>query len=201
MSYVTGSQETKMATNALGSVNGSSGSSAQSCRPLVTSDVNNNSDTGCLESDRSNDFAITAPKKLKWSTKCGPPLKPKVTKQLDFNKVTVKNSTPFDVYSETCMLETLVNLTVTESNRYAEQQGQEYETTSEEVKAFFGILLLMGYHCLPSTRNYWSTDDDLQVPFITKVMTLKRFEALKRFLHFNDNAETPEKNSPDYDRA
>jgi len=32
-------------------------------------------------------------------------------------------------------------------------------------------------------------------------MTLKRFEALKRFLHFNDNAETPEKNSPDYDRA
>ena len=38
------------------------------------------------------------------------------------------------------MLEALVELTVTESNRYAEQQGKEFETTSEEVKAFFGIL-------------------------------------------------------------
>ena len=105
--------------------------------------MNNVSDSACLGSFQNNDFAITEPKNLKWSTKCGPSLKPKVTKELDFDKVTIKNSTPYDVYSETCMLEILVNLTVTETNRYAEQKGQKFETTSEEVKAFFGILLLL----------------------------------------------------------
>ena len=90
---------------------------------------------------------------------------------------------------------------MTERNRYAAQQGNEFETTSEEMKAFFGILLLMGYHGLPSTRNYWSTDDDMQVPFVTKIMTLKQFEALKRYLHFCNNEAVPSRDSPEFDRA
>ena len=47
------------------------------------------------------------------------------------------NGTAFQVYAETYDLENVINLVVTESNRHAHQQGLEYETNAEEMKAFF----------------------------------------------------------------
>jgi hypothetical protein len=37
------------------------------------------------------------------------------------------------------------------------------------MKAFFGLLILMGIHDLPREEMYWSTDDRLGVPGISKV--------------------------------
>ena len=36
----------------------------------------------------------------------------------------------------------------------------------------------MGYHVLPSIRDYWSTEPDLGVLYISNVMSLKRFEEI-----------------------
>lgn len=50
----------------------------------------------------------------------------------------------------------------------------------------------MGYHILPTFKDYWATDADLSVPLIEKTMTFKRFADIRRYFHFNDN----EKNYP-----
>ena len=47
--------------------------------------------------------------------------------------------------------------------------------------------IVMGYHQLPSLRDYWSTDPDLAVPFIANIMPRKRFEELRAYVHFNNN--------------
>ena len=138
---------------------------------------------------------------IKWTSKCRPPVQPSVTKCMELDLVTIDNGDAFKVYSETCSLDGLIDLIVTESNRYAMQQGQAFETNSDEIKAFLGLVIFMGYHCLPSARNYWSTDEDLQVGFVTKVMTLKRFEKIKRFIHFNNNATVADRRSAEFDRA
>ena len=50
-----------------------------------------------------------------------------------------------------------------------------------------GILLLSGYHTLPQTSNYWSTQPDLGVPAVYNVMTRNRFTEIKKYLHLADN--------------
>ena len=90
---------------------------------------------------------------------------------------------------------------VEQSNHYADHDlGMALETTVEEMKAFIGILIIMGFHCLPSMRLYWSNDQNFHVSRVTSVMTLKRFLKLMRCIHLNDNAKTPEQNSPEFDK-
>lgn len=83
-------------------------------------------------------FTISPLKTLKWTSKCKPPQKPAATKEMEFDKVTLSNGGPYEVYSETCSLDSLVDLAVGESNRYAAQQGQQFHTDSTELKAFLG---------------------------------------------------------------
>ena len=59
------------------------------------------------------------------------------------------------------------------------------------------LLLVMSYHVLPSFRDYWSTQPDLRVPYVSSVMSRNRFEEIRSALHFSDN----EKNDPKQDRA
>ena len=54
----------------------------------------------------------------------------------------------------------LVSLIVDETNRYAEQSLQgtdkEWSTNAEEIRAYFGFMILMGINRLPEIRDYWS---------------------------------------------
>ncbi|GBP93697.1 PiggyBac transposable element-derived protein 4 [Eumeta japonica] len=95
----------------------------------------------------------------------------------------------------------LVHYIVSESVRYAHQNGREFTIEPEEMKAFFGMNLVMGYHVLPSLRDYWSTEPDMGVPFISNVMPRARFEEIRRNLHFCNNDEVRDTTSPNYDRA
>lgn len=128
------------------------------------------------EGSQIPDFEVVPRPDFNWIKKCCAPVKPKVNNALaDHGKVIVPNGSPFEVYSSTCDVESLVNIIVAESNIYAEQSGIEFKTNSDEINAFLGLLALMGYHKLPSTRNYWSTSSDLGVSFVQNVMPVKRF--------------------------
>ena len=74
-------------------------------------------------------------------------------------------------------------------------------TTSEEITNFLKILVMMRYHKLPKVRLYWSTDDDLHVENVSKIMPVLRLEKIKRFMHFTNNEEAAGKDDPSYDRA
>lgn len=72
--------------------------------------------------------------------------------------------------------------------------------TKEELYAFLGILVFMGFHYFPQ-YVYWSEDENFQVVSVSRVVPLfKRFLKILMFLHINDNLNTPSVSSPEYDK-
>ncbi|XP_057338431.1 piggyBac transposable element-derived protein 3-like [Microplitis mediator] len=55
----------------------------------------------------------------------------------------------------------------------------------EEIEQFIGIVIFMSCVKLPAARMYWTKH--VGQPQVYDVMTCNRFEAIKRFLHFNNN--------------
>jgi hypothetical protein len=78
------------------------------------------------------------------------------------------------------------------SNLYASQNNRHnFSITVAELKTFFGILLLSGYHKLPREGMYWSLDEDIGVEVVSKAMSRNRFREIKRNLHLVDNNDAP----------
>lgn len=71
-------------------------------------------------------------------------------------------------------------------------------TTEHDIDQFIGICLYMSLINLPATRDYWTPA--LGHPTISEVMSVKMFEELKRFIHFNDNDAQVEWGQPGYDK-
>ena len=72
------------------------------------------------------------------------------------------------------------------------------DLTVEELKAFFGIFIVMGIKKLPALNMYWSENEMLGCPWIIKTMSCKRFTEIIRFLHLVDNALMIQKDQPGY---
>jgi hypothetical protein len=97
--------------------------------------------------------------------------------------------TPTDVIM--ILLKPLVEHVTFQSNLYATQNNKTLNLKEHELLAFIGINFLMGYHVLPSWKDYWNTSADLNVPIIVQTMPRNRFEEILRFLHCNDNTAIP----------
>ena len=67
-------------------------------------------------------------------------------------------STPFDIFQTVTGMNELLEIIVTETNRYATQKVCNFETTEDEMKAFLGINFIMGINKLPSLEDYWLID-------------------------------------------
>ena len=63
-------------------------------------------------------------------------------------------------------------------------------TNVDEMWAFLGVLLLMGYHRLPEFELYWSSNEFTGVKGIQRHITFTRFTALWKNLHIVDNTAT-----------
>ena len=68
-------------------------------------------------------------------------------------------------------------LIVEETNRYAAQclegnRESTWETDVAELKAYFGIMIVMGVNKLPEIRDYWSLDSKLNNAYISSRITL-----------------------------
>lgn len=96
----------------------------------------------------------------------------------------------------------MFNHIVEQTNLYAVQkQSKNWTPTSvEEMKAFFGMIIMMGIHVLPSIDHYWSSDPALRVDFIADVMPVKRFKKILENMHFNDNSTQVPRSAPGYDK-
>ncbi|KAL4104080.1 hypothetical protein QTP88_019393 [Uroleucon formosanum] len=89
---------------------------------------------------------------------------------------------------------------VDQSNLYSQQCGKNLNLNVDELKAFLGILIIMGFNKLPSIRIYWSADENFYNPRIANVMTQKRFLNILRYIHLNDNSVMPQRGSPTFDK-
>lgn len=92
-----------------------------------------------------------------------------------------------------------------QSNLYAEQVlGDKYveweKITVEELRAYFGFMVLMGLVSLPAIDDYWRRDPLLHYSPIADRISRKRFREIHRFLHFADNSSLLEHGDPGYDR-
>ena len=101
---------------------------------------------------------------------------------------------------------------VEQTNLYADQEnagkakkdpdwfdsnGEPNSITVEELKAFLGVMIMMGLVKLPHIRDYWSEDEPFFFqPEIAKVFPRNRFLAIARYLHLNDNTNMPAQNDP-----
>ena len=113
-----------------------------------------------------------------------------------------KEITPYLVFEVLTKFEDfLTKIVIPQTMLYSQQKGHVFNTTVNEMKAFFGMQIVMGYHKLPCIRDYWSSDPDLNVSYIANIMPLKRFEELHAYVHFNDNSTVKPKSDPEYDRA
>ena len=102
--------------------------------------------------------------------------------------------TPTDVFSQFLNTEIVDNI-VFQTNLYITQKQRNVSPiTREEFYGFVGINMLMSYHKLPSWTHYCNTDPDLNVPFVSTVMTRDRFGQILANLHVNDNAAIPDGN-------
>ena len=90
-----------------------------------------------------------------------------------------------------------------QSNLYAEQvlgeekYGDWEEISSNELRAYFGFMILMGLYPKPARRDYWKRD-----PFVgyAERISRDRFYDIGRYLHFADNAALVPQGQPGYDR-
>ena len=104
-------------------------------------------------------------------------------------------SAPFDIFHTVTGMNELLEIIVTETNRYTTQKGCNFETTEDEINAFLGINFIMGINKLPSLEDFWSTDKCIRNEKIQNVMTRTRFQSILQNLHFsnNDNGDKTDK--------
>uniref|UniRef100_A0A3B5R2X5 PiggyBac transposable element-derived protein domain-containing protein n=1 Tax=Xiphophorus maculatus TaxID=8083 RepID=A0A3B5R2X5_XIPMA len=77
------------------------------------------------------------------------------------------------------------------TNLYSAQElGDPIKTSPEEIEHFLAILLFMGVFNLPSLEDYWHHESRFDL--ITDIMPRRRFQLLRRYIHFNDNQQCSE---------
>ena len=96
-------------------------------------------------------------------------------------------STPFDMFQMVTEMNELLEIIVRKTNRYTTLKGRNFETTEDEMKAFFGINFIMSINKLSSLVYYWTTDKFIENEMIQNVMTRTRFQSILQNLHFSNN--------------
>lgn len=94
--------------------------------------------------------------------------------------------TPFEIFLR-FFDERVIQLIVSETNRYAQQKNESFRVDQNDIYAFIGILSLSGYHTLPQYNMYWCLDDDIHIPFVRETMSRNKFRSIKQFIHFGNN--------------
>ncbi len=81
----------------------------------------------------------------------------------------------------------IFTLMVEQTNLYSVQKTTvSINTTVQEMKTFIGFELIMGIVHMPAYTDYWS--NELRFPLISEKMSLKRYQQLRRYIHFADNS-------------
>uniref|UniRef100_A0A673JYK2 PiggyBac transposable element-derived protein domain-containing protein n=1 Tax=Sinocyclocheilus rhinocerous TaxID=307959 RepID=A0A673JYK2_9TELE len=103
-------------------------------------------------------------------------------------------------YFRSLLKKTLMKEIVEQSNIYASQYNinKPLNLNYDELEQFIGICFHMSVHSLPGTRMYWARST--RVDCVADVMSLHRWEAIKRFLHFANNEEQVPAGEPGYDK-
>ncbi|KAF9413689.1 hypothetical protein HW555_008135 [Spodoptera exigua] len=107
--------------------------------------------------------------------------------EITFTQFGSESKSPSDYFAD-FFSEDVINIIIENTNLYAVQRNlKSINLTRDELLDFIAINLLMGVVKMPSYRDYWKKD--LRYNLIADVMSLKRYEQIRQFLHFVDNSQ------------
>ncbi|XP_064483045.1 piggyBac transposable element-derived protein 3-like [Ornithodoros turicata] len=94
---------------------------------------------------------------------------------------------PYQYFSE-LFDKDLVDDIVRQSNLYARQKDirTNFTADSDSIQRFMGACLYMGLYQMPGSKRYWSSR--CGIAQVQAALSRKKFEELKRYLHFSDNS-------------
>ncbi|XP_050330016.1 piggyBac transposable element-derived protein 3-like [Bactrocera neohumeralis] len=98
----------------------------------------------------------------------------------------LKDLSPIQLFSKFYDGEVL-DYIITETNRFAAQNNAGFHLDVVILKRFLGILLISGYHTLPSIEDYWSSQLSLGIAIVQQARAT--FMHVKRYIHFANNDE------------
>lgn len=105
---------------------------------------------------------------------------------------------PLDYFKKFIPDET-IKMICEQTNIYAHQKtGTTLNVKPKEIEAYIGILLYTGVVPMAQCRLYWS--NECRFPPVANALSRNRFEAIKRYLHLNDNTQQPTKDNENYDK-
>lgn len=81
--------------------------------------------------------------------------------------------TPIEVFM--VFMESILDDLVYQTNFYGIQQNETLRIQRKDMLVFIGINFFMGYHSVPSYKDYWSTAPDLGVKFVSNAMPRDTF--------------------------
>ena len=83
----------------------------------------------------------------------------------------LEGKTPFEIWS-LLFTDEMVNMIMEQTQLYAnrDKSNHDFHILNSELYQFLGIVLFSGYHSLPTERDYWLTQPDLHVSFVTNEM-------------------------------
>lgn len=106
----------------------------------------------------------------------------------EFQSPIPENKCPYDYFTD-FFSEDLFDEICQYTNMYAMQStGRSINLTVEELRNFISIKVIMGIVSMPSYLDYWSSKT--RYPLVADVMSLKRYQEIRRYIHFVDNNET-----------
>ena len=123
----------------------------------------------------------------KWEDKEKPMMEKECTLEAELLVNLDHGATPFHIFQMVTGMNELLEIIVTETNRYTTQKGRNFETMEDEIKVFLGINFIMGINKLPSLEDYWSTDKCIGNEKIQNAMPRARIQSILQNLHFSNN--------------
>ena len=79
------------------------------------------------------------------------------------------------------------NLATQTNINLIQKSGKCIDANAQEIERFMGIQMLMSIVSLSSYELYWSKD--LRVDCVANVLSLKRYDLIRHYLHANNNTD------------
>ncbi|XP_066983803.1 piggyBac transposable element-derived protein 2-like [Macrobrachium rosenbergii] len=78
---------------------------------------------------------------------------------------------------------------IAQTNLYAEPDKNDkgFCVDEEDTLKFLALVLISGYHSVPSENDYWSTSHDLAIPILPNTVSRERFRSINKYFHVADN--------------
>jgi DNA excision repair protein ERCC-6 len=168
---------------------GSSGEENEFPEPAGEVEVEEN--TSSFDHSSSDDEELNSPQYCpRWKKACGflRPLPEIPCSNLADDYPHLLEMTEYDLWS-TIFDNGILELIHQQTTLYARRDKNcpNFSFSMGELRKLLGIILISGYHSVPSERDYWSNQPDLKVPFVSESMSRNRYCELKSFLHLADN--------------